>query len=565
MRHKDKQSGSELKSRVSIPVELPPSLPSRGPGALAPTRGFRPGERLGELAIALVGVAATGATFFAIRNAEYQRIRLGFERETVRSVDIVKQQLVASTDVVTGYASHLGIVAGDRCRSHSYAREVLARHPALRGLSWNTILAGPERATFELLQQRERPTFRISERNPSGAFIAASERERYVVVTCIEPLAGNEKAIGFNLTSDPVRAEAIERTLATRAPAVTSRIRLVQEPAKAASVLLLQAVVDHTTGDTVGCVSAVLRIDDVFERTLGTLQPGSSIGLYDDGSPSKAALYLLGEESGGEGGLAIDLPINVANRPWRLRGEISRTEIFGRMSMVPWAWLPAGLLLTWFAVRTRRSERASRALLRNVLPAHIADRLEGGPHSLADRHEQVTVLFTDIVNFTGIAARLGADDLVRSLDELFSSFDRITDEYGLEKIKTIGDSYMAVAGLDDQGDSTFRSVRAAQAMVVQAERLGLPVRIGMHVGPVVAGVLGRRRLAYDLWGDTVNVASRMESSGLPGRIVLSDEAYVAVAGRIRCERREALAMKGLGSRLSWIVLIESGLDMKTGG
>ena len=221
--------------------------------------------------------------------------------------------------------------------------------------------------------------------------------------------------------------------------------------------------------------------------------------------------------------------------------------------MQPWAWFVAGLVTTWLASRTLRSQRAARDLLRNVLPRHIAERLTQGRRRVAERHDNVSVLFADLVGFTAVAGRLGADELVRMLDDLFSGFDQITDDLGLEKIKTIGDCYMLVGGLKGDDDHLYRTVQAARSLLAFARRRGLELRVGIHVGPVIAGVIGRRRLAFDLWGDTVNIASRMESFGVPNRIVLSDEAYAALGERIRAECREPMSMKGVGERTSWLL------------
>jgi class 3 adenylate cyclase len=247
--------------------------------------------------------------------------------------------------------------------------------------------------------------------------------------------------------------------------------------------------------------------------------------------------------------------VNVADRPWVLRASTPAEALRDRRSIQSWAWLAAGLLVTALAARVVRSDRAARELLRNVLPEGIAKRLAGGRRRIADRHDDVTVLFADIVGFTLMATQLPPDELVRLLDDLFSRFDRITDAHGVEKIKTIGDCYMCVGGLDAAPEATLRIVRAAIEMMEVAAQRGLTMRIGVHRGPVISGVIGRRRLAYDLWGDTVNVASRMETFGLPGRVALSDAAYAAIEGRVPCERREAVSMKGLGERASWLVAV----------
>jgi len=173
----------------------------------------------------------------------------------------------------------------------------------------------------------------------------------------------------------------------------------------------------------------------------------------------------------------------------------------------------------------------SRVLL-NVLPPSIAERLMHESGSIAERFATVTILFADIVHFTELSGRVSAEELVALLNEVFSAFDELVEKHGLEKIKTIGDAYMAVAGVPTVRDDATESVADFALDILDAlKRLNvgraepLRLRVGMHTGPVVAGVIGTKRFAYDLWGDTVNTASRMESHGLPDTIQVTRATY----------------------------------------
>lgn len=197
------------------------------------------------------------------------------------------------------------------------------------------------------------------------------------------------------------------------------------------------------------------------------------------------------------------------------------------------------------------ANKRSEQLLLNILPADIARRLQAGEYPIADQKSEVTVLFADIVGSTAIAERLTAMDLVTTLDGLFSSFDDIVDEHGLEKIKTVGDSYFAVAGLERDGQHHTRS--AADAVLSMREEVknhgfpglrGVQMRFGLHTGPVMAGVLGKRKFSYDLWGDTVNTASRMESTSEPGMIQVSQQVYDCLKDRYELKARGTIPVKG---------------------
>lgn len=208
----------------------------------------------------------------------------------------------------------------------------------------------------------------------------------------------------------------------------------------------------------------------------------------------------------------------------------------------------------YFMAQNQAERERSEALLRNILPASIATRLKQQADVIADRHPRVTVLFSDLVGFTKLSQTVTAEELVGMLDEVFREFDGLADAHGLEKIKTIGDAYMAVAGLPEPcDDHAARAARMARDMVAVVERLAaernqaLAMRIGLHTGEVVAGVIGARKFAYDLWGDTVNTASRMESHGEPGRVQLSASTREALGEEFPVERRGEIEVKGKGT------------------
>jgi class 3 adenylate cyclase len=204
-------------------------------------------------------------------------------------------------------------------------------------------------------------------------------------------------------------------------------------------------------------------------------------------------------------------------------------------------------------------EKSERLLL-NILPGAIAGRLKGGEKAIANGHAVVSVMFADLCGFTALSRKTSPADLVSMLNSIFTAFDLIVEKYGVEKIKTIGDCYMLVGGLPTNRDDHAEAVAdAAMEMVTALEKINatnatdLQMRVGIHTGPVVAGVIGKIKFTYDLWGDTVNVASRMESSGLPGRIHVSEQTAQALHEKFALEDRGFVECKGLGQVQTYFV------------
>ena len=206
--------------------------------------------------------------------------------------------------------------------------------------------------------------------------------------------------------------------------------------------------------------------------------------------------------------------------------------------------------------RLQAAQDRSDQLLRNILPASVVERLRGGEAAIADHFDDVTVLFCDLVGFTALSARLDAAGMIDLLEGIFSGFDRLAEENGLEKIKTVGDAYMVVGGMSEPlADHTLRVVRMARGMpaVAAAGAHALRVRIGIDRGPAVAGIIGRRKFFYDVWGDTVNTASRLEATADPGGIHVSEAVRDAVADQFRCRALAPLAIKGKGVMHTYVV------------
>jgi len=196
-------------------------------------------------------------------------------------------------------------------------------------------------------------------------------------------------------------------------------------------------------------------------------------------------------------------------------------------------------------------ERSERLLL-NILPQPVAQRLKQGHGVVADSFEDVSVMFADIVQFMPMSTRQSPVQMVRLLNDIFSTFDGLAERHGLEKIKTIGDAYMAVGGLPNPRPGHLEAIAAMALDMIaamprfrRADGSALQLRVGIHVGPVVAGVMGTKKFSYDLWGDTVNVASRMESHGLPSHVQVSQSVYERLQETFSFEARGLVPIKGM--------------------
>jgi class 3 adenylate cyclase len=208
-----------------------------------------------------------------------------------------------------------------------------------------------------------------------------------------------------------------------------------------------------------------------------------------------------------------------------------------------------------------RLHRENERLLLSILPASIAERLKSGDGGIADHFAEASVLFADIVDFTTLSGEMPPQPLVTLLDDLFSEFDELARQHRIEKIKTIGDCYMAVAGVPEKrADHAAALAEMALKMVErlkqfnQSRRTALQIRVGLNTGPVVAGVIGRSKFIYDLWGDTVNTASRMESTGLPDRVQVTEQMQRVLASQFDLAERGEVEVKGKGRLPAWLLI-----------
>jgi adenylate cyclase len=207
----------------------------------------------------------------------------------------------------------------------------------------------------------------------------------------------------------------------------------------------------------------------------------------------------------------------------------------------------------------------SEALLLNVLPREIADRLKGGGKIIADHHPSISILFADLVGFTPLTNILSPTEMVEMLNEIYSHFDSLIEKYGVEKIRTIGDNYMIASGLP-RPRKDHAQILARLALDMNAFSAGLPpvggqclsFRMGMNSGPAIAGVIGHKKFAYDVWGDSVNIASRMESQGVPGKIQITQATHDLIRDDFRCELNGPVMVKGKGEMVTWFLIGTNG-------
>jgi guanylate cyclase len=207
----------------------------------------------------------------------------------------------------------------------------------------------------------------------------------------------------------------------------------------------------------------------------------------------------------------------------------------------------------------RVEQEKSELLLVNILPSSIAARLKAASQTIADHFDSASILFADVVDFTPLSQRLPPSEVVGMLDQLFSHFDALVERHGLEKIKTIGDCYMAAAGVPDpSADHARRTALLAldmrEAVAGPGDGFGLKLRIGINTGPVIAGVIGSKRFLYDLWGDAVNTASRMESHSTPGAIQITRATYELLKDEFVCRPRGTIEVKGKGEMETWYLV-----------
>jgi adenylate cyclase len=217
-------------------------------------------------------------------------------------------------------------------------------------------------------------------------------------------------------------------------------------------------------------------------------------------------------------------------------------------------------VLLYFVRQRDHFQRQSDELLHNILPDSVAERLKSSPEMIADEYEEVSVLFADVVDFTPMSSAMPPERLVGLLNQVFSTFDRLVDEMGLEKIKTVGDEYMVASGVPlprpDHAVAISEFALRVQEHLDNSKFDGhrIQMRIGINSGPVVAGIIGTHKFAYDLWGDVVNTASRMESEGVAGSIQISEATHELVKDTFVCESRGVIPVKGKGNIETYLLL-----------
>ena len=344
------------------------------------------------------------------------------------------------------------------------------------------------------------------------------------------------------------------------------------------AVILLGAIIAFARTRNFGLLMRVSLVDILLAPTLsmvplGGFLPSGGVGLWGIVAPV-GALVFGGPRAGLRWHFAYLAVFVTSGVAGQIVGAVSTLPDWFTSTMLGLNVAVGGsivfiLIATFLRQRDRamdalaREQERSEQLLLNVLPSEIAVRLKAGESPIADAYEGATVLFADIVGSTTLAERLDAKQLVALLNRIFSHLDLLAESHGVEKIRTIGDNYMCVAGVPrrraDHAQVMARMALGIRAYLDQLHAAGedrIDLRIGMNSGPCVGGVIGLRKFVFDIWGDSVNTASRLESHSMPGRIHLSNATYELIRDEFDCEPRGTIEVKGKGPMRTWFLLGE---------
>ncbi|MEG3954831.1 adenylate/guanylate cyclase domain-containing protein [Microcoleus sp. herbarium2] len=563
----------------------------------------------------------------------------------------IERQLNSDLDSVLALSDYMK--AFSTVERSSFARFVarpLAVHPSLQLLAWVPRVPNSERGNYEAKAKTETgPSFEITERGPRGELRQALQRSEYFPALYVEPTAGNETALGFDLASHPEIRVALAKGRDTGEMIVTNYTGLTEGNSPELGLLAIVPIYGNSIKPATlesrrqlleGFVVGVFRGKDIFQASLkGRNTDYLTIYLASDApvkqeAPSllpqrenpvlknlpaddqiqqfavlfqSASQQVLPASAAVERALRLDCPIlenpgpdyrackrrlKISGRQWSMyvsaTPEIRKTRkhwrSWGTLTMgMLWTLIPVTYMLTALS-RTAQIEKLARErisqaeqlqaaylqleleqakseqLLLNVLPAAIALRLKANEHNIAESFAEVTVMFADIVGFTELSSRISATAVVEVLNDIFSAFDHLADRHGLEKIKTIGDAYMVVGGLPTPREDHAEAIANMAIDMLQEIRIlslehsePFSIRIGICSGPVVAGVIGLKKFIYDLWGDTVNIASRMESHGITGCIQVTAETYELLKNKYTFEKRGAIQVKGKGYMVTYLM------------
>jgi adenylate cyclase len=340
--------------------------------------------------------------------------------------------------------------------------------------------------------------------------------------------------------------------------------------------IVLGAIVIFARTRDVGFLLRVQLFDILFAPTLSMIPLGGflasgGVGLWGVLAPLGALVFgglragvrwyiaflavFLGSGIAGEAlGITSPLPAWFRSTMLALNVVVGGTIVFTLLALFAKQRQDAVIAL-------RSEQERAESLLLNILPRSIADRLKAQPEAIADQFTAASILFADVVDFTPRSEHLSPAEVVGVLNDLFSHFDSLAERHGLEKIKTIGDCYMVAAGVPSPRPDHARALALMALDMLQAMRttevmgdLGMELRVGINSGPVVAGVIGRKRFLYDLWGDAVNTASRMESHGTPGRIQITRATFELLKDEFQCEPRGTVSIKGKGDMETWYLV-----------
>lgn len=567
-----------------------------------------------------LGVGLSVLAFALVWRWENQRRDYEFNRYADSVANSLQQQFNDNLDVIPNIHDFF-IASGkiERAEFKQFVERPLSKNPNIQYLAWVPIVRAHERIAYEEAAYADKlPNFQISELDANGKIVKARDRPEYWPIYYVEPLKGNEKVLGFDLSSHPVLREALQLARATGKMIVTKQSGLLQENNTQLNLLAIQPVYENkresetSSGDKQlqGFIVGVFRIADIFQAGLiGRSSANFNLYLAEQDKTSSSAPSFLAFYNASTGQVEKSNQLNRSARENQAEGKRTLTVGDSKWTLYlltteeykdiqtkhwrSWATLIIGLLWTHIPVtylltslvrqrqieelaqeRARQAEQLrfaleqlsaeqekSERLLLNILPEAIASRLKQNQTIIADSFPEVTVMFADIVGFTQLASQMEATALVQILNEIFSAFDQLAVQHGLEKIKTIGDAYMVVGGLPQpRPDHAQAIAEMALDMLEEISRFNaihhksFRIRIGIHTGPVVAGVIGTNKFIYDLWGDTVNIASRMESHGLPNCIQVSKATYELLCDTYEFQERGCIQIKGKGKMNTYLLV-----------